>query len=129
LSHANVRSTTQRRGSTSKPSAVSDRLMISMVHLFPHSPQSLPELVASIAAVCEYVPQPREAPYDIAQHHWRTVPVLNVSRVDHGLHQISFGVGQDMAFAALDLLASVPRVWLRQPEDRLSRKDRRFPCF
>src|SRR3546814_2974207 len=36
LSHAKVRSTTQRRGSTSKPLAVSDRLMISMVHLlFP----------------------------------------------------------------------------------------------
>jgi len=33
LSHARVRSTTQRRGSTSKPFAVSDRLMISMVHL------------------------------------------------------------------------------------------------
>ena len=36
LSHAKVRSTTQRRGSTSKPFAASDRLMISMVHLlFP----------------------------------------------------------------------------------------------
>jgi len=30
-SHVNVRSTTQRRGSTSNPSAVSDRRMISMV--------------------------------------------------------------------------------------------------
>jgi TRAP-type mannitol/chloroaromatic compound transport system permease large subunit len=33
LSHARVRSTTQRRGKSSKPLAVSDRLMISMVHL------------------------------------------------------------------------------------------------
>jgi outer membrane protein TolC len=33
LSHASVRSTTQRRGSTTKPRAVSDRLTISIVHL------------------------------------------------------------------------------------------------
>ena len=32
LNHANVRSTTQRRGSAPKPSAVSDRLMISIAH-------------------------------------------------------------------------------------------------
>ena len=32
-SHANVRSTTQRRGSSSQPLVVSDRLMISIVHL------------------------------------------------------------------------------------------------
>ena len=32
LSHANVRSTTQRLGRTSKPLARSDRLMISSVH-------------------------------------------------------------------------------------------------
>lgn len=31
-SHAKVRSATHRRGRTSKPLAVSDRLMISMVH-------------------------------------------------------------------------------------------------
>jgi hypothetical protein len=33
LSHARVRSTTHRRGRTSKPLAASDRLMIAMVHL------------------------------------------------------------------------------------------------
>jgi hypothetical protein len=33
LSHANVRSTTQRRGRRTKPLAVSERLMISMVQL------------------------------------------------------------------------------------------------
>ena len=35
-SQAKVRSTTHRRGSTSKPLAVSDRLMISMVHIAEH---------------------------------------------------------------------------------------------
>ena len=33
LIHAKVRSTTHRRGSTSKPFAASDRLMIATVHL------------------------------------------------------------------------------------------------
>jgi putative transposase len=33
LSHVSVRSTTQRRGRTTKPLDVSDRLTISMVHL------------------------------------------------------------------------------------------------
>lgn len=45
LSHASVRSTTQRRGSTSKPLATSGRLMISMVHLLRRrraSPSLLP---------------------------------------------------------------------------------------
>ena len=41
FSQASVRSTTQRRGRTSKPLAVSDRLMISMVHLLMRRSASL----------------------------------------------------------------------------------------
>ena len=37
----------------------------------------------------------------------RAVTVLDVGLVDHGSHQQAHGVGQDVALAALDLLAGV----------------------
>jgi hypothetical protein len=52
LSHANVLSTTHRRGKTSKPFAVSDRLMIQTGSEFG---QGVLELVARIGAVSEDV--------------------------------------------------------------------------
>jgi hypothetical protein len=51
--------------------------------------------------------QPREAADDLRQHQRRTVAVLDVGGVDHGVDQIALGVGQDMALAALDLLARI----------------------
>jgi hypothetical protein len=50
--------------------------------------------------------QPREAPDDFRPTQRRAVTVLNVGGVDHGVDQIAFGVGEDMALAALDLPAS-----------------------
>ena len=57
LSQAKVRSTTQRRGRTSKPLAVSERLMISIVQSADLG-QSVPQLGSGIAAVGEDVAQP-----------------------------------------------------------------------
>lgn len=47
-SHAKVRSTTQRRGKTLKPLAVSDRFMTSMVQV-PHAGESVSELASGIS--------------------------------------------------------------------------------
>ena len=77
--------------------------------------QSVLEFVAGIAAPRvkpegrrgEDVPQPGEAPDDLAQHQRCSVSVLDVGGVDHGVDQIARGVGEDVALAAPDLLARV----------------------
>ena len=57
------------------------------------------------AAIGEQVPQPREAIDDLGEEQGRSVAVLDVSGVDQGVDQIALGIGQDVALAALDLLA------------------------
>jgi hypothetical protein len=51
--------------------------------------------------------QPREAANDFGQHQPRTVTVLDVGDLDHGVNQIALGIGEDVALAALDILACV----------------------
>ena len=51
--------------------------------------------------------QPREALDELGLHRRCTVSVSNVSDMDHGVNQITLGVVQDVALAALDLLARV----------------------
>ena len=63
-SHANVRSATHRRGRTSNPFAVSERLMISSVAAVPE--RGL-QLVLGIAAICEHMAQPRKPVPDGAE--------------------------------------------------------------
>ena len=41
------------------------------------------------------------------QHVGGTVAVLDIGCMDHGIDQEAIGIGQDMAFASLDLLAGV----------------------
>ena len=74
---------------------------------FADPAQRLPELVSGIAAIGEDMAQPREAADDFGQHQRRTIAVLDVSSVDHGVDQIAVGVSQDVALAALDLLARI----------------------
>ena len=74
--------------------------------------------------------QPREAPDDFRPAQRRAVTVVNVGGVDHGVDQIAFGVGEDMALAALDLLGRLiaPKaaafraftLWLSGPGERRS---------
>jgi hypothetical protein len=53
------------------------------------------------------VAQPREAGDESGEHQRRAVAILDIRRVDHGMDQIALGIGEDMAFAPLDLLARV----------------------
>lgn len=69
--------------------------------------QRLPELVSGVTAIGEDMAQPREATDDLREHQRRTVAVLDIGGVDHGVDQVALGVGQDMALAALDLLTRI----------------------
>jgi hypothetical protein len=69
--------------------------------------QRLPELVSGIGAIGKDMAQPREALDDLGQHQRRAVAVLNVDSVDYAMDQIAIGVGQDVALAAVDLLACI----------------------
>src|SRR3546814_3594140 len=51
--------------------------------------------------------QPCKAVDDFTQDQRRAVAVLNVGGMDHRMYQIALGVGEDVALAALDLLARV----------------------
>ena len=79
-SQAKVRSTTQRRGKSSKPFVASKRLTISMVKRPRAAVRS--ELRALIAAVGEEVTQPRPAFQDGLQHDGRAVAIMDVGGVD-----------------------------------------------
>ena len=105
-SHAKVRSTTHRRGRTTNPFAVSQRLMISIFHS-PCSAERLAQFRAGIGAIGKKMTQPGETVanglYEIAC----AVAILNVGCMnDHEQHQ-SDRVGNDVTFAALDLLSGV----------------------
>ncbi len=69
--------------------------------------QGLAQLVAGRAPIGEQVPEPREAADDCSEQQRRPVTVLDIGRVDDGMDQIVLGVGEDMALAALDLLARI----------------------
>jgi len=70
-------------------------------------PQCVPEFVPRIAAIGEQVAQPGKSADDPGEHQRRSVAVLDVGGVDHGVDQISLGIGEDVALASLDLLACV----------------------
>lgn len=57
------------------------------------------------------MPQPREALDDLGYHRRRTITVLNVGRVDYGMDEIAEGICQNMAFAAIGLLAHIITPW------------------
>ena len=69
--------------------------------------QRAPEFVSGIAAVGEQVTQPGETRDDSDEHERRSVAVLDVGSVDHGVDQIALSIGEDVALAALDLLARI----------------------
>ena len=69
------------------------------------------EFVAGIAAIGEHVPQPWEAVSDAGEHIRCAVAILDISGVNDGANQQALRVGDDMAFAPLDLLARVEAPW------------------
>ena len=110
LSQARVRSTTHRRGRTSKPWASLGRLTISRVHR-PIFFQGCFEFGSGIGAVGDDVAQPRKGMADGSEQGGRAVAVLDVGGVDLGGHQQAAGIGENVTLAALDLLTCVEALW------------------
>jgi hypothetical protein len=65
------------------------------------------ELGPGIAAISEDVAQPRVGASDRVEEPGRTVPVLNIGGMNDQSDQKADGVGQNVPFAAFDLLASI----------------------
>ena len=77
------------------------------LELVPGPSAALQALRINCAAIGEQVSQPREAVDDLGEQQGRAIAVLDVGGVDQGVDQVALGVGQDMALAALDLLARI----------------------
>ncbi len=78
------------------------------------SPGAVPEqgpgkLFPDVSAIGEDVTQPGVEPASGLQHERGTVAILNIGRMHHGFDEKAVGVGEDMALAALHLLAGVTR--------------------
>lgn len=73
----------------------------------PDLAQRLANLVAGIAAIGEDVPEPVVTAYNLCQQELRTIAILHVGGMHHGVNQIALAVGHDVPLAPLDLLARV----------------------
>src|SRR6476660_5860034 len=81
-SHAKVRSTTHLRGGTSKPCAVSERLIISIVHSpIRFSLQSLLQFISAIATIGKDMAQPGIARTDRSKDAGGAIAILNAGFV------------------------------------------------
>lgn len=69
--------------------------------------QGVLEFIAGIASVREHITQPREAADDFGKHQRRPITVLDVGCVDHGVDELTFGIGQNVALATLGFLTRV----------------------
>ncbi len=98
-----VRSATQRRGSTVKPLAVSERLTISTSMLR----QARLEHRSLVAAVGIKLEQERGQAEQAGHHQHAAVAVLNVGPVNNRVHQQALRVHKDVTLAAFDLLARI----------------------
>ena len=103
-----VRSTTQRRGRTTKPFVASLRLTIAIRHTqrrhLCHRGCNLPRVVAAISPdQCE----PREAPAYLVEDQSGPIAVVDRGGVDHDPHRQPFAIDQGVDFAALHMLAGV----------------------
>ena len=108
-SQPKVRSTTQRRGSTTKPFCRSLRRTISMRRgaLAEALLHPAGELVAGVAAVGPVEFEFGERFVDLIQHERGPIAVLHVGGVDAHLEDQAIGIHQQMAFASHDLLARI----------------------
>ena len=67
----------------------------------------LVQLVARIAAIGKDMAQPRVERADRGQHRHGSITILDIRRVDPQPAQMALRVGDDVALAALDLLAGI----------------------
>ena len=65
------------------------------------------EFGTGIAAVGEHVPQPGIQGFDGFEHVGRPIPILNTGMMNDGADEVANCIGDDVALAALDLLARV----------------------
>src|SRR6478736_1473349 len=126
LSHAKVRSMTQRRATITKPFASSGRLTISIVgpSIFR---SAFSKLFARVTAVSKQVCNSRVARTRQSDDGRRAVPILNIGWVHDGAQQISLCIGNDVALATFDPLAGIKAAWPSALGrlDRLTVDDRR----
>ena len=69
--------------------------------------EGVAQFVTGIAAIGEDMAQFGIALGDFGQHPWRTVAVLNISRVNDSMDKVAAGVGQDMALPSFHFLTRV----------------------
>src|SRR5713226_6699177 len=101
-----VRSTTQRRGRTTKPFMSSLRLTISMRSSGTFA-TAASTCHALLAAIGPDQFEPREAPPYLVEHQPGAVAILDRGRVDDHPHRQSVGIDQGADLAAFHLFASV----------------------
>ena len=100
-----VRSTTQRRGKTTKPFRSSLRLTISRRNAgIGDGSLDLPSIIAIIGPD-EF--EPREAIADLVEDEGCPITILDTRGVDDDPYWQSFSIDERMDFAPLDLLAGV----------------------
>ena len=107
FSHAKVRSTIQRFGSTTNVFAVSERFDDLDVDLAADPAQSVPEPRALIAAIRIELHQEWMQPEHHAREKHAAVTVLKISGMDNGKQQEALRIYRDMPLLAFDLLARV----------------------
>jgi hypothetical protein len=74
---------------------------------FADTLQSLPQFISSIATIGKDMSQPGIARTDRSKDARCAIAVLNVGLVHDEPDQVAFGVGDDVALAALDFLACI----------------------
>src|SRR3984893_19192053 len=78
---------------------------------FADALQSLAQFISGIATIGKDMAQPWIARADRSKDAWSAVAILNAGFVHDESDQISLGIGDDVALAALDFLASVKAPW------------------
>lgn len=111
-SHEKVRSTTQRRGRTSKPLAASERLTISVTNAGQGFLLRGSELRSLVTAVREQLLQKWEFSEHRAQKKNAAIAILNVGGMNERMKQQAYRIDENMPFLALDLFSCIVAVWI-----------------
>src|SRR5436305_9115946 len=107
LSQAKVRSTTQRRGSTTNPFVRSERLTIFSFELRQDLRQGLLKLRPLVATIGKELFQERVHPEKGRKKQDAAIAILDIGRMNDGVQQQTQRVYENMALLPLDLFARV----------------------
>src|ERR1019366_4535170 len=78
---------------------------------FADALQSLAQFISGITTIGEDVAQPGIARADRSKDTWSAITILSAGFVHNESDQVALSVGNDVALAALDLLASIKAPW------------------